>query len=79
MRPGNRYAKPRPKSLRDVAAAKAALAVTCRRCRHQSMLMPAGLAARLGADFPIEKLAARLRCTNCQGRGLARVDISGRR
>lgn len=79
MRPGNRYARPRPKSLRDVAVAKAALAVTCRRCHHQSVLMPVSLAERLGADFPVEKLAARLRCTGCQGRGMARIDISGRR
>lgn len=73
MRPGNRHARPRPRSLRDVAADKAAFAITCRRCRHQTVLLPVALAETLGAAFPVEKLAGRLRCTNCRGRGMASV------
>lgn len=73
MRPGNRYARPRPRSLRDVAEAKAALQVTCRRCRHRVVLLPITLAERLGPAFPVDELAKRLRCDECRGRGMASV------
>jgi hypothetical protein len=64
--------------LHDVIAAKSALLVRCRRCRYRKLLMPAELAARLGADFPVEKLAPRLRCTSCGGRGMASVEEATR-
>jgi hypothetical protein len=73
MRPGNRHARPRPRTLRDVAAAKAALQVTCRRCHHRAVLLPIDLAERLGADFQVDRLAGRLRCEGCRGRAMATV------
>jgi ribosomal protein L44E len=75
MRPGNRYGRAagKPRTLRDLAVAKVALVAVCRRCRHQKLLFPYGLAERLGADFPIDRLAPRLRCTEC--RALGRVTV----
>ena len=71
MRPGSRYwrAAEKPRTLRDLAVAKVALVAVCRRCGHQKLLFPYGLAERLGQDFPFERLAARLRCTECQALG----------
>jgi len=71
MRPGSRYwrAAGKPRTLRDLAVAKVALVAVCRRCGHQKLLFPYGLAERLGQDFPLERLAARLRCTECQALG----------
>jgi hypothetical protein len=71
MRPGSRYWRPavKPRTLRDLAVAKVALVAVCRRCRHQKVLFPYGLAERLGADFPVDRLAPRLRCTECRALG----------
>ena len=71
MRPGNRYWKPsaQARTLRDLARAKVALEAVCRRCNHRRLLLPYDLAAKLGAEFPVDQLAKRLRCTECQALG----------
>jgi DNA-directed RNA polymerase subunit RPC12/RpoP len=71
MRPGSRYWKPAPgtRTLRDLAKAKLALIAVCQRCRHRSLLFPLDLAERLGANFPLDQIASRLRCTECQALG----------
>ena len=75
MRPGSRYwqAAGKPRTLRDLAIAKVALVAVCRRCHHQKLLFPYSLAEQLGANFPVEWLAPRLRCTAC--RALGRVTL----
>lgn len=82
MRPGSRYwkatGKPRTRTLRDLAIAKVALVAVCRRCHHQKLLFPYSLAERLGANFPVESLARRLRCTACRGLGMATLRESVR-
>lgn len=71
MRPGNRYARPPTagRTLRDLAKAKLALVAVCRRCNHRRLLFAYELAERVGANFPVEQLASRLRCTECQALG----------
>ena len=80
MRPGSRYWRPagKPRTLRDLAVAKVALVAVCRRCHHQKLLFPYGLAERLGQDFPVEQLAPRLRCTECRALGWATMQESVR-
>jgi len=71
MRPGNRYVQPANKgrTLRDLAIAKLALVAVCQGCRHRQLLFPLDLAERLGANFTVEQVPPRLRCTECQARG----------
>jgi hypothetical protein len=80
MRAGSRYwrAAGKPRTLRDLAIAKVALVAVCRRCRHQKLLFPYGLAEQLGANFPVEDLARRLRCTECRALGMATLRESVR-
>lgn len=73
LRPGNRYWRPEPRSLRQVAENKAALQITCRRCRHRHVLYPQRLIARYGPEADIYGLARKLRCTRCAARGMAAV------
>jgi hypothetical protein len=56
-----------------VAEAKAALQAKCRRCRHRTVLYPMHLLAQFGADFPVDSLAPKLRCSECGGLGMANV------
>jgi len=79
-RPGSHYWKAgaKPQTLLDLARAKLALVATCRRCKHRQTLFPYGLASKLGSDFPVDQLAARLRCTECRARGLVTLQNSMR-
>ena len=62
-----------PRSLRQVAEAKAALQVKCRRCRHRHVLYPKHLIARFGLETDIDSLAPKLRCSECKALGMASV------
>jgi hypothetical protein len=42
------------------------------------VLYPATLAEKLGPDFPVNKLAPRLRCTECDAKGMSSVYEVGR-
>jgi hypothetical protein len=41
------------------------LLITCRKCKHARRSEPHALAKLLGRDASLEKVAARLRCSNC--------------
>jgi hypothetical protein len=69
---------PTIKTIRDLAKAKLAVDVVCRRCRHRQLLFPMSLAERVGADFPVAELPRRLRCTGCQARGWVAIHPSVR-
>ncbi len=59
---------PTPAVLGDVMRDGLGLLVSCRACGHAARLDPAVLAGRLGYDFAVPDLAARLRCSRCAGR-----------
>jgi hypothetical protein len=67
-----------PIDLADLIRRGMTLRVMCRRCKHQDVLYPATLAEKLGPDFLVNELAPRLRCTECDGRGMASVHEVGR-
>ena len=67
-----------PYTLREAAQDIGALIATCRRCRHQRMLLPLDLARKLGEDFPVDRLYLRLRCAECRKRGAVRVEVTWR-
>jgi ribosomal protein L44E len=67
-----------PATLGDCIRRRVALRAYCRRCKHQDVLYPVTLAEKLGQDFPVDKLAPRLRCTECNGKGMASVYEVGR-
>jgi hypothetical protein len=41
------------------------LVITCRKCKHGRRTEPRALAKLLGWDASLERVAARLRCSNC--------------
>jgi hypothetical protein len=55
--------------LQDMGRAGFAFAVRCLRCRHKAVLLPIGLAMKLGTAFPIDRVRARLVCSKCGARG----------
>lgn len=57
------------RTLHDVARDRAALMVTCYRCKHRAVLYPHELAAKWGADFPLMHVKPRLKCTACELKG----------
>jgi hypothetical protein len=67
-----------PYNLRDAINDIGAITATCRRCRHQRMLLPLDLAQKLGEDFPIDRLHSKLRCTACRKLGAVRVEVAWR-
>ena len=69
---------PQVRTIRDIARAKLAVVAVCQRCRHRRLLFPLDLAERLGANFPVERLPARLRCTECRALGTAALQPSVR-
>lgn len=42
--------------------------VSCRRCRRCTELDLVALAQQLGADYPLDRLSRRLRCSGCGSR-----------
>ncbi len=44
--------------------------VFCEECCHNVEVDPAALARRLGYDYPIPKLKARMRCSKCGSRAV---------
>ena len=68
MRPGNRYARERPRTLGELLEAKMALVAICRRCKHRSVLYPANLIPRFGANCPSIGIREALRCSKCRYR-----------
>jgi hypothetical protein len=69
---------PSVQTIHDLARAKLALVAVCQRCRHRHLLFPLDLAARAGADFLVDELPSRLRCTECKALGMAAVHPSVR-
>ena len=66
---------PAPATLGEVAAKGLKLWVWCNGCSHNKTLAVASLIARLGRNFPVPRLGARLRCSACGGRDIdARPD-----
>ena len=65
-------AKP-PIDLADLIRRGLTLKAVCRRCKHQEILLLAKLAERLGPEFLVNDLAPRLRCSECDGLGMASV------
>jgi DNA-directed RNA polymerase subunit RPC12/RpoP len=68
LRPDNRYARERGRTLGDLVKTKIAMVVVCRRCKHRRVLYPANLIPRFGEHCPAIDLRERLRCSNCRGR-----------
>jgi hypothetical protein len=56
-------------TLRRLLLHRIELKAVCRRCRHQGLLFTADLAARLGADFPVDDLPELLKCVACGEKG----------
>jgi hypothetical protein len=82
MKPGNRHARPLvpprlrfngAKVLGDVLVERLYLRAACRACSHRASLSSVELAQRLGYDFPLPDLKARLRCSKC---GKRQVDVT---
>jgi hypothetical protein len=69
---------PSVQTIHDLACAKLALVAVCQRCRHRHLLFPLDLAERLGADFLLDQLPRRLRCTECKALGMAALQPSVR-
>jgi hypothetical protein len=59
-----------PLTLADLVRARIAIACRCRRCFHAGEIPAADLAARLGADTPVARMAAggALYCRACGAR-----------
>jgi hypothetical protein len=68
MRPDNRHARERHRTLGQLVNEKMALVAICRRCKHQRVLYPANYIPRFEEDCFAIELRERLRCTNCRGR-----------
>ena len=70
MQAGNRYAVETAmgRTLGQLLDAKMALVAICRRCKHRSVLYPANLIPRFGADSPAINVRERLRCSACRYR-----------
>jgi hypothetical protein len=58
--------------LGDAVRDRRPLWVFCEVCCHNAEVDPAALARRLGYDYPIPDLKARMRCSRC---GSRQVDV----
>jgi hypothetical protein len=68
----------RPATLGSTLEAHLCLIVWCKACRRQVEPDVAEQVKRYGAELPLEEWAARLRCTECDGRDVDFV-VSGSR
>jgi hypothetical protein len=66
----SRRIRPAPATLGEVAANGLKLWAWCNSCSHNTTLEVAALIARLGRNFPVPGLGARLRCGACGGRDI---------
>jgi hypothetical protein len=64
--------------LGDLVAARVALVVVCKSCRHEAVLFPNRLAEQYGSAVLVSMLAARLRCAECKTRGSVQIRESVR-
>jgi hypothetical protein len=65
-------------TLGNAAKTSLQLIVWCKACQHQNQADPADVAARFGADTPLETWRERLVCSRCGSRGVE-VLLMGRR
>jgi hypothetical protein len=65
-------------TLGNAAAAHVRLIVSCGDCGHRADVQPAALAQKLGDNFPVAGVAARLRCGACGAKAVSLV-VSGAR
>jgi hypothetical protein len=64
--------------LSELVAARVALVVVCKRCRHEAVLFPNRLAEQHGSAAVVSTLAARMRCGACKSRGSVQIRESVR-
>jgi hypothetical protein len=68
MRPDNRHAREKHRTLGQLVNDKMALVAICWRCKHQRVLYPANFIPRFGGNSLATELREHLRCANCHGR-----------